>query len=112
MDFKDVANRAFNIYLKTVRKSDDYDEAESNFGDEVTDALEADGVDVEWGWSDDMNEEDFKSFILEIISKPEMSDEEDPVIGALWTFIHNTVEEHEAGFEESAPDFYSKVFAS
>ena len=109
MNHDELAKLAYGRYYRVAKKTNDYDGAKDEFDNEITDFMEQNGIEEEYGWQDDMSEDDFKKFILCLINLDVMQNKQDDIVASLLSQIQNIVFDHESNFEETAPDFFKKV---
>ena len=90
----DVGVRAVNWYINTYRKTEDYDESLEMFDSEITEAMEASGIELEYSWSNDLSDGHIAS-IIEGVVKAASEYKDDDLIGALHTHINDRLFEAE-----------------
>jgi len=69
VDWNDVGKRAFNQYFNWYRKSENHDECQELANEEIANAMEDIGIDIETNWEVDLDKEKVKSVIQSFAEK-------------------------------------------
>lgn len=85
-DWNEVGVRAFNFYFNCSRETEDYDQSLDDFGNEIVEKMEEEGIDFEEGWQFDLPQDDISSILSGVIKQSKEHGDGD-TIGALHTHI-------------------------
>ena len=115
INWKDLADRSVNMFIRTLRKEEDYDLAQEYFDEEVTDKLDEHEIELNYSLYVDIPEDYLKEFLKRAADqikglKADLGLEEDAYpdeICALHTYMCGQLSEREDG--DQITDWWAKI---